>query len=129
MHIYILHMWVGCEFYIFYNDISRYASIENWYISVYYIILYIYVYIYKFYLCTSVAIALEFVHFLNEHINYCCKIKNLINTYMQSNHHMPTQQFVFHSASSPKQQSPERHGSPLRHNILIPSQTVFALSP
>jgi hypothetical protein len=44
-------------------------------------------YIYKFYLCTVVAIAIEFMYFLNEHMNYCYKIKNVINTLaMQSNH-------------------------------------------
>ena len=35
----------------------------------------------------------------------------------------------FYSASSLKQQSAGRHVTPLRHNILIPSQPVFALSP
>jgi hypothetical protein len=32
----------------------------------------------------------------------------------------------FNSASSPKQQSADRHVAPLRHIILIPSQPVFA---
>jgi hypothetical protein len=35
----------------------------------------------------------------------------------------------FYSASSLKQQSAGRHVAPLEHIILIPSQTVFALSP
>jgi hypothetical protein len=35
----------------------------------------------------------------------------------------------FNSASSLKQQSAGRHVAPLWHNILIPSQPVFALSP
>jgi hypothetical protein len=35
----------------------------------------------------------------------------------------------FHSASSLKQQSADRHVAPLEHIILIPSQLVFALSP
>ena len=35
----------------------------------------------------------------------------------------------FYSASSPKQQSTDRHVTPLGHNILIASQPVFALSP
>ena len=35
----------------------------------------------------------------------------------------------FDSASSLKQQSADRHVTPLGHIILIPSQPVFALSP
>jgi hypothetical protein len=35
----------------------------------------------------------------------------------------------FYSASSPKQQSAGRQVAPLGHNILIPSQLVFSLSP
>ena len=35
----------------------------------------------------------------------------------------------FYSASSLKQQSEDRHVTPCRHIILIPSQPVFALSP
>jgi hypothetical protein len=35
----------------------------------------------------------------------------------------------FHSASSLKQQSTDRHVAPLEHIILIRSQSVFALSP
>jgi len=35
----------------------------------------------------------------------------------------------FYSASSPKQQSVDKHVAPLGHIILIPSQQVFALSP
>jgi len=35
----------------------------------------------------------------------------------------------FHSASSLKQQSADRHVAPLGHIISIPSQPVFALSP
>jgi hypothetical protein len=35
----------------------------------------------------------------------------------------------FNSVSSLKQQSVGRHVAPLGHNILIPSQPVFALSP
>ena len=35
----------------------------------------------------------------------------------------------FYSASSLKQQSAGRHIAPLRHIILIPSQSIFALSP
>ena len=35
----------------------------------------------------------------------------------------------FNSASSLKQQSADRHVVPLGHIILIPSQSVFALSP
>jgi len=35
----------------------------------------------------------------------------------------------FYSASSLKQQSANRHVAPLGHIILIPSQTVFALTP
>ena len=35
----------------------------------------------------------------------------------------------FYSASSLKQQSADKHVAPLRHIILIPSQSVFALSP
>jgi hypothetical protein len=34
-----------------------------------------------------------------------------------------------HSASLLKQQSANRHGTPLGHVILIPNQPVFALSP
>jgi len=34
-----------------------------------------------------------------------------------------------YSASSLKLQSADRHGAPLGHIILIPSQPVFALSP
>jgi hypothetical protein len=35
----------------------------------------------------------------------------------------------FYSPSPLKQQSADRHVAPLGHNILIPSQPVFALSP
>ena len=35
----------------------------------------------------------------------------------------------FHSASSQKQQSADRHVASLGHIILIPSQPVFGLSP
>jgi hypothetical protein len=35
----------------------------------------------------------------------------------------------FYSARSLKQQSTDRHGAPLGHIILIPSQPLFALSP
>jgi hypothetical protein len=35
----------------------------------------------------------------------------------------------FHSASSLKQQSADRHVAPLGHIILIPSQPIFPLSP
>ena len=35
----------------------------------------------------------------------------------------------FYSDSSLKQQSAGRHAAPLEHNILIPSQPVFALTP
>ena len=35
----------------------------------------------------------------------------------------------FYSASSLKQQSAARHVAPLRHIIMIPSQSVFVLSP
>ena len=35
----------------------------------------------------------------------------------------------FNSVNSLKQQSVGRHVAPLGHNILIPSQPVFALSP
>jgi hypothetical protein len=35
----------------------------------------------------------------------------------------------FYSASSLKQQSADKHVAPLRHIILIPIQSVFALSP
>jgi hypothetical protein len=35
----------------------------------------------------------------------------------------------FHNASSLKQQSTDRHVTPLGHIILIPSQPVFTLSP
>jgi hypothetical protein len=35
----------------------------------------------------------------------------------------------FYSANSPKQQSAGRRVAPLGHIILIPSQSVFALSP
>ena len=38
-------------------------------------------------------------------------------------------EFDFYSASSLKQQSADRHVTPLGHIILIPSQPVFALSP
>ena len=35
----------------------------------------------------------------------------------------------FNSASSPKQQSTDKHIAPLGHIILIPSQPAFGLSP
>ena len=38
-------------------------------------------------------------------------------------------EFDLYSASSLKQESPNRHVVPLGHIILIPSQQVFTLSP
>jgi quinol-cytochrome oxidoreductase complex cytochrome b subunit len=35
----------------------------------------------------------------------------------------------FNSASSPKQQSADRHVAPLGHIILIPTQLIFVLTP
>jgi hypothetical protein len=37
--------------------------------------------------------------------------------------------WILYSASPLKQQSPDRHVTPLGHIILIPSPPVFALSP
>jgi len=41
----------------------------------------------------------------------------------------PTAEFYLFSANSLKQQSTDRHVAPLVHIILIPSQSVFALTP